>query len=54
MHNRPARGVQYLVQGLKLNPGEYTVQIFPVGSEQGHEEHIKIETDRVALIHSAK
>jgi hypothetical protein len=37
-------------QGLKLNPGEYLVKIVPVGSEQGREERIKIETDKVTTI----
>lgn len=41
-------------QGLELNPGEYTVKIVPVGSEQAHEEHIRIEADKVTVVHSEK
>jgi hypothetical protein len=42
------------MQGLKLNPGEYTVKVVPVGSEQGPEEHIKIEADKVTIVPSKK
>ena len=31
------------VQGLELNPGEYTVKIVPAGSDTGHEEKVKIK-----------
>ena len=42
------------VQGLLLNPGEYTVKIVPPGSDQGTEEHIRIEADKVTIVRSAK
>ena len=38
------------VQGLKLNPGEYTVKIVPVNGAGGKEEHVKIETDNVVIV----
>lgn len=41
-------------QGLLLNPGEYKVKIVPVGSEQGHEEQIKLEADKVVVVRSEK
>jgi len=42
------------VQGLELNPGEYTVKIVPSGSDQGREEHIRIEADKVTIVRSEK
>ncbi len=39
-------------QGLLLNPGDYIVKIVPVGSDQGREEHIKIEAERVTIVRS--
>lgn len=37
------------VQGLLLNPGEYTVRIVPLSGME-HEEKIKIEADKVAVV----
>lgn len=42
------------VQGLKLNPGDYKVKIVPPGATEGHEEQVKIETDKVTIVHSQK
>lgn len=42
------------MQGLLLNPGEYAVKIVPVGSDQGREEQVKIEADKVAIVGAAK
>ncbi len=42
------------VQGLELNPGEYTVKVVPVGSDTGHEEHIQIAADKVTVVRSEK
>ncbi len=42
------------VQGLKLNPGEYTVKIVPIGSEQGHEEKVRLEADKVTIVRFEK
>lgn len=42
------------VQGLKLNPGEYTVKIVPVTGNEGREEHIRIEADKVTVVRSEK
>jgi hypothetical protein len=41
------------VQGLKLNPGDYTVKIVPVGGD-GHEEHVKLEADKVTIVRVQK
>lgn len=41
-------------QGLLLNPGDYAVKIVPVGSEQGHEQQVKIEADKVTIVRSEK
>jgi hypothetical protein len=38
------------VQGLKLNPGEYTVRIVPSGKDPAVEERAKIETDKVTIV----
>jgi len=40
------------VQGLELNPGDYTVKVVPVGSEMGHEEHVQITADKVTIVRS--
>jgi len=42
------------VQGLELNPGEYMVKIVPSGTDQGREEHIRIEADKVTVVRSEK
>ncbi len=42
------------VQGLQLNPGEYTVKIVPLGASDGPEEKVKIEADRVTVVRAAK
>ena len=42
------------VQGLKLNPGEYTVKIVPVGGGDGHEEQVKIEAEKVVVVRVQK
>ena len=41
-------------QGLLLNPGQYTVKVVPVGSEQGHEEKVNIEAARVVIVRAVK
>jgi hypothetical protein len=41
-------------QGLQLNPGEYTVEIVPIGSPHGHEEHVKVEADSITMVRSEK
>jgi PEGA domain len=38
------------VQGLLLNPGEYTVKVVPVSGGDGHEEKVKIEADKVTIV----
>lgn len=43
-----------ILQGLLLNPGEYTVKVVPVAGGEGQEEHVKIEADRVTVIRTAK
>lgn len=42
------------MQGLLLNPGDYTVKIVPVGSDQGREEQVKIEADKVVIVRATK
>ena len=42
------------LQGLKLNPGEYTVKIVPMSGGAGREEHIKIEADKLVIVGSEK
>jgi hypothetical protein len=37
-------------QGLLLNPGEYIVKIVPVGSEQGREERVTLQADKVTIV----
>lgn len=41
-------------QSLELNPGEYTVKIVPVGGGDPHEEHVKIEADKVTIVKATK
>src|SRR6516162_9529501 len=41
------------VQGLMLNPGTYAVKIVPVSGD-GHEEQVKIEADKIAIIRLQK
>ena len=38
------------MQGLLLNPGEYTVKIVPVAGGLGHEEKVKIEADKTVIV----
>jgi len=38
------------MQGLMLNPGDYTVKIVPVCGGEGHEEHVKIAADKVTSV----
>ncbi len=38
------------MQGLLLNPGEYTVKLVPAGGTGGSEERVKIEADRVSVV----
>jgi hypothetical protein len=40
------------VQGLKLNPGDYKVKIVQPGAMDAPEEQVKIETDKVTMVHS--
>ncbi len=42
------------MQGLQLNPGDYTVKVVPVSGGEGHEEHVKIEADKVAIVRVGK
>jgi hypothetical protein len=42
------------VQGLELNPGEYTVKVVPVGSDTGHEEKVQIAADKVTVVRAEK
>jgi hypothetical protein len=42
------------MQGLKLNPGDYTVKVVSAGTEQGREEKIKIEANKTTLFHHQK
>lgn len=42
------------VQGLKLNPGDYIVKIVPEGATDGKEQHIKVEADKVTIVHFEK
>ncbi len=41
-------------QGLKLNPGTYTVKIVPPGGGEGHEEQVKLEADKVTIVRAQK
>ena len=38
------------MQGLQLNPGEYTVKLVPVNGGEGKEERVKIEADKVTVV----
>ncbi len=38
------------MQGLLLNPGEYTVKVVPSGGADGIEEQVTIEADRVSVV----
>jgi hypothetical protein len=40
-----------VMQGLLLNPGEYTVKVVPPSGGEGTEEHVKIEADKVTIVH---
>jgi hypothetical protein len=40
------------MQGLLLNPGDYTVKVVPVSGGDGKEEHVKIEADKVTVVHA--
>jgi len=42
------------LQGLLLNPGTYAVKIVPPGGGEGHEEQVKIEADKVAMVRLQK
>jgi hypothetical protein len=37
-----------------LNPGTYAVKIVPPSGGEGHEEHVNIEADKVAIIRVTK
>lgn len=41
-------------QGLKLNPGDYTVKIVPVSGGAGHEEKIRIDADKTTVVRVSK
>jgi hypothetical protein len=38
------------MQGLQLNPGEYTVKLVPLNAANGKEEKVRIETDKVTAV----
>ena len=42
------------VQGLELNPGEYTVKVVSAGGGAGHEEKVQIAADKVTIVRSEK
>jgi hypothetical protein len=42
------------IQGLQLNPGEYSVRIDPIGGAEGKEEHIRIEADKITVVRATK
>jgi hypothetical protein len=42
------------IQGLLLNPGEYTVKVVPVSGGGGHEEHVKIDVNKVIIVRAEK
>jgi hypothetical protein len=42
------------IQGLLLNPGEYTVKVVPVSGGGGHEEHVKIDVNKVTIVRAEK
>ena len=41
-------------QGLLLNPGDYTVKIVPVNSTDAKEQQVKIEANKVVIVHAEK
>lgn len=41
-------------QGLKLNPGAYTLKVVPANRDQGSQEQIRIEADKVTVVHCDK
>jgi hypothetical protein len=42
------------MQGLLLNPGEYTVKVVPVSGGAGHEEKVKVEADKTVIVNAGK
>jgi hypothetical protein len=42
------------IQGLLLNPGEYTVKVVPVSGGGGYEEHVKIDVNKVTIVRAEK
>jgi hypothetical protein len=42
------------VQGLQLNPGEYTVKVAPLNGGEGKEERVRIEADKVTIVRLQK
>ena len=38
------------LQGLKLNPGEYTVKVVPLNGAAGKEERVRIEANKVTIV----
>jgi hypothetical protein len=38
------------MQGLLLNPGEYTVKVVPVGGGEGQQEKVKLEADKTVIV----
>jgi len=42
------------MQGLLLNPGEYTVKVVPVSGGEGHEEKVKIEAEKTIFVRAGK
>jgi hypothetical protein len=41
-------------QGLKLNPGAYTVKVVPISGGDGREEQVKIEAEKVTIVRVQK
>lgn len=41
-------------QGLRLNPGEYDLKVVSPGGGADFEQKVKIEADKVTLVHSSK
>jgi hypothetical protein len=42
------------LQGLLLSPGDYTVKVVPVSGGEGHEEHVKIDGNKVIIVRAEK
>ena len=42
------------LQGLLLNPGEYTVKVVPMSGGAGHEERVKIDVNKVIIVRTEK